>query len=284
LERARTVAIQIVTDIATSGLDAIASTSAGTFKNFQRRPFIGRALAKGRVTWFSIPNPIDPALLKQPPPRLSEVSVHIPEIVSAGRLVPQKRFDVFLAAIAEVRKVREVHATIFGEGRLLGALQRQAKSLGIKEIVEFRPFESDLDRVYGHADLFALTSDFEGFGNVIVEALAYGLPVVATDAPYGPTEILDEGQYGLVVPRGDHRRIAEAMLAALPGGPEHARLIATARQRAERYAADRVAQEMHDCAATVAERRRRQRNGQLAHPVAPASPRNAATSIRPPSA
>ena len=274
MERLTRRASQFATYIATSRVDAIASTSAGTIATFERSAFVGNALAAGRVAWYNIPNPIDPALLNRPRIHASHATHRVPKIVSAGRLVPQKRFDVFLQALAEVRKVREIRAVLFGDGALLKDLRRQAASLHVDGIVDFRPFEHDLDKIYRDADLFVLTSDFEGFGNVIVEALAYGLPVVATDAPYGPSEILGNGRYGLLTPCGDQRKVAAAILAALPGGPDHARLVSRARQRAARYTAPEVAQEMRDCAAMVSSRRQLASKTRIMEPIGLAAPRN----------
>lgn len=252
-------AVRLVTDMAASLADVIASPSAGTAERFAGRPFVSRALRTGRTAWYNIPNPLDPALLIKRSSNKGADSSDVSRIVTAGRLVPQKRFDLFISAIAALQTTREVSGTIFGDGPLRGALLRQAADLGLEGKLRIEPFQHDLDLIYGKADVFVLTSDFEGFGNVIVEALAFGLPVVSTNAPYGPAEILGGGQFGLLVPCGDFRQVAAAISSALPGGSHRERLQASAQGRAQRYAAPRVAAEMYACA--IEARRRRQTSG-----------------------
>jgi glycosyltransferase involved in cell wall biosynthesis len=261
--RVRHGAVRLVTDIAASFVDAIASPSAGTAERFAGRPFVGRALKTGMTAWHHIPNPLDPALLRKRSPRRADNSSDVPRVVTAGRLVPEKRFDLFISAIAELQKTRAVRGTIFGEGPLRGALLRQAADLGLEGKLSIEPFQHDLDSIYGKADVFVLTSDYEGFGNVIVEALAFGLPVVSTNAPFGPSEILGGGQFGLLVPCGDFRQVAAAVSSALPGGPDHERLQASAQGRAQRYAAPRIAAEMYACALEARQRRRTHRGRPL---------------------
>jgi glycosyltransferase involved in cell wall biosynthesis len=90
------------------------------------------------------------------------------------------------------------------------------------------------------ADLFALSSDHEGFGNVLVEAMALGVPVVATDCPYGPREILAGGQYGLLVPPGDERALADGLLSLLRDSDARSRLSVDGRRRAQDFAIEKI--------------------------------------------
>lgn len=87
----------------------------------------------------------------------------------------------------------------------------------LKDVIEFHPFTNQLEKFYENADLFVLTSAWEGFGNVIVEALQFGLTVVATDCDYGPREILENGLYGHLVPVGDHTKLAELIYKCVIG-------------------------------------------------------------------
>jgi glycosyltransferase involved in cell wall biosynthesis len=200
-------------------------------------------ISRRDIPVVTLPNPIDPYLLateRKSPSQASE-----PLIVAAGRLVRRKRFDIFLESIAKVRQVRPVRASLFGEGPCLDELIALAQQLGISEIVSFNGFAPELSTIYGSADLFVMTSDYEGFGNVLVEALAFGLPVVSTDAPFGPAEILGGGAFGLLASCGDSDGVTAAILRCLPGGPDHERLRANARDRASHYAAPRLAQQMY---------------------------------------
>jgi glycosyltransferase involved in cell wall biosynthesis len=104
---------------------------------------------------------------------------------------------------------------LVGTGQGEAGLRAIAGDLGIAGRVIFAGFHPDPTPFYWTADLFVLSSDYEGFGNVIVEALACGTPVVSTDCPSGPAEILEHGKYGSLVPVGDPDALAKAMEAAL---------------------------------------------------------------------
>ena len=113
-----------------------------------------------------------------------------------------------------------------GDGAGRDALLSLAQELGVADRVILAGFHPDPTPFYKTADLFVLSSDYEGFGNVIVEALACGTPVVSTDCPSGPGEILDGGRFGRLVPVDDAEAMAEAMHAALdapadPGALKH---------------------------------------------------------------
>jgi glycosyltransferase involved in cell wall biosynthesis len=197
-----------------------------------------------------VPNGIEPAVLESG--ARVRATTAVPNIVSVGRLAPSKRFDLLIDAVGRVVQARPVTLTIFGVGPLLGALRDQAQAAGLADSVRFAGFEQDLARVYGEADAFVLASDYEAFGNVVVEALSFGLPAVVTDAPFGPAEIVDHGRYGLVVERNRPDLLAEAILRVLPGGPDHDRLSSDARARAAGYAGPLVARQLHGFLAELA--------------------------------
>lgn len=190
----------------------------------------------------TLPNPVDPQLLSV---SARGGRIGLPHVVTAGRLVPRKRFDVFLKAISEVSRVQPVRATIFGEGPSEECLKGLVGRLGLREVVTFRGYVSEQREIYEDADVFVMTSDYEGFGNVVAEALAVGLPVVSTEAPYGPADILNHGEFGVLAGCGDWRGIANGILACLPGGPEHERLRSRARERSRLFAAPDVAKRMY---------------------------------------
>ena len=191
-----------------------------------------------------VPNGIEPALLDAAP--LARRGSGTPRIVSVGRLVPSKRFDLLIEAVRRVVAVRPVELAVYGVGPQRHVLEQQARAAGLETVVRFGGFENDLARVYGGADVFVLASDHEAFGNVVIEALAFGLPAVVTDAPFGPAEILDHGRYGLVVERGRADLLADAILRALPGGADHDRLSRSAAARAASYAAPLMARRLYD--------------------------------------
>lgn len=137
-------------------------------------------------------------------------------ILSVGRLHRQKNFFFLISAFKEVyKKDDSSRLLIIGEGgekeRLLSLIEDE----GLSEVVKIFGFQKNLYPYYENSDVFALTSDWEGFGNVLVEALSVGLPVVSTNCPGGPKMILENGKYGKLVPVGDKIAYVEALLAAL---------------------------------------------------------------------
>ncbi|MGV3489726.1 MAG: glycosyltransferase [Devosia sp.] len=134
-----------------------------------------------------------------------------PVIVTAGRLTPVKDHKTLLRAFAELLDRRPARLVIFGDGPLLGELRAESEAIGIASRVLFAGYVNDPAAVYAAADLFVLSSLTEGFGNVLIEAMAAGVPVVSTDAPHGPREILEAGRLGRLVPVGDAEGLAIAM-------------------------------------------------------------------------
>lgn len=142
-----------------------------------------------------------------------------PVILGAGRLTQQKDFPSLLEAFARVRKTRPCRLIILGEGRQRENLQQRAAELGIQEHLAMPGFTPNPYVYMGHAQLFVLSSRWEGSPNVLTEAMALGVPVVATDCPSGPREILDEGRIAPLVPVGDVDALAQAMTRILDHPP-----------------------------------------------------------------
>lgn len=136
-------------------------------------------------------------------------------ILSVGRLKAQKNQRLLIEAFARLPVERRARLMLLGDGPELGDLQELARRLGVDGQVIFRSSDINPGPYYRSADLFVLSSDYEGFGLVIVEALLSGLPVVSTDCESGPREILGDGEYGALVPCGDAAALAAAVEAAL---------------------------------------------------------------------
>lgn len=136
-------------------------------------------------------------------------------IITVGTLKAQKNHALLIRAIALLNQQRPASLMILGEGDLREDLEELAAKLGISERVMMPGFHTDPWPFYASAQLFVLSSDYEGFGNVLVEAMYCGLPVVSTDCEAGPREILDGGRFGRLVPCGDVQALADAMLEAL---------------------------------------------------------------------
>lgn len=138
-----------------------------------------------------------------------------PVVLGVGRLTEQKDFPTLLRAFALVRKERAARLVILGEGEDRPELKALVDELGIAEDVDMPGF---VDNPYGYmagAAVFALSSRWEGLPTVLIEAMALGKPVVATDCPSGAREILNDGRYGTLVPVGDAKRLATGISGML---------------------------------------------------------------------
>lgn len=159
-----------------------------------------------------------------------------PVFLAVGRLNSQKDFPNLLNAFAQVRKQQVAHLIILGEGEERQALEAIIDNLGIGEDVLLPGFVKNPYAYMKHASCFVLSSQEEGLPTVLIEAMACGCPVVSTDCPSGPEEILDRGTYGLLVPIKNSEALAEAMGKTLNNPLKQEILI----QRANQYSTERV--------------------------------------------
>lgn len=139
----------------------------------------------------------------------------LPVVMGAGRLSQQKDFATLLAAFAQVVEVLPCRLIILGDGGLREALEAQVKALQLDDVVSLPGFQDNIYAWLQQADLFVLSSRWEGSPNVLTEALALGIPSVSTRCPSGPNEVLAEGKYGELVAVGDVDALAQAMLKTL---------------------------------------------------------------------
>jgi glycosyltransferase involved in cell wall biosynthesis len=194
--------------------DAIVTVSEGVGDDLAATTGLPRA----RIT--TIYNPVvtpqlaELAALEAPHPWLRAQS-EVPVIVAAGRLLPQKNFPLLLQAFARLRAQRPVRLIIFGEGNARAQLEALVGELKLGNDVALPGFITNPYAAFSRAALFVLSSDFEGLGNVVIEALACGCPVVSTNCPSGPAEILEDGRYGELVPMRDPEALAQAMARTL---------------------------------------------------------------------
>lgn len=145
------------------------------------------------------------------------------KILAVGELKAEKNYPLLLNAMVLLReRDPAVSLLILGEGSLGESLKRQVAAAGLEDCVIFAGFAHDVWPYYSAADVFVLSSNVEGFGNVLVEAMHAGTPVVSTDCLSGPGEILAGGQFGALVPCDDPNALAEALHVALstPHDPE----------------------------------------------------------------
>jgi glycosyltransferase involved in cell wall biosynthesis len=140
-----------------------------------------------------------------------------PVVLAVGRLTMQKDFSTLIQAFAQVRRARAARLLILGEGAERPVLEELVRQLGLEQDVSLPGFVTNPYPYMARASLFVLSSRWEGLPGVLIEALYCGAPLIATDCPSGPREILADGQYGQLVPVGDATALALAIEAALAG-------------------------------------------------------------------
>jgi glycosyltransferase involved in cell wall biosynthesis len=136
-------------------------------------------------------------------------------LLSVGRLELQKDYPTLFKALIRVRREFPIRLLILGEGTERANLESLVRSMGLEEVVRMPGFTSNPFRFMKRAKVFVFPSKHEGFGNVLLEAMACGVPIVSTDCPTGPREILEDGKWGNLVPVGDVDALAEAILESL---------------------------------------------------------------------
>ena len=156
-----------------------------------------------------------------------------PVILGAGRLVEQKDFPTLIRAFARLRRLRQARLMILGASKdamtteaARAALLRLAAAHGVSDDIALPGFTSNPFAFMARAAVFVLSSRYEGLPTVLIEALACGCPVVSTDCPGGPREILDNGRFGELVPVGDDAAMAEAILRTIDRPRDSERLVA----------------------------------------------------------
>ena len=189
----------------------------------------------------AVPNPVVTAeLLEQARSRPDHpwfVPNAPPIVLGVGRLVEHKDFATLLRAFAEVRAARPARLVILGDGPERAALQRLARELGVADAVDMPGWVDNPIGYMAGAGVLVLSSHWEGLPGVLIEALASGCPVVATDAPGGAAEILDHGAYGRLVPIADVRAMVAAIAETLAFPPDAERL----RRRGSEFSVERAA-------------------------------------------
>ena len=199
-----------------------------------------------------IPNVVDVTRVPVLPPR--QRAPHPGRIIAMGRFVAWKRFDLVLHALSLLpRGSAELH--LVGDGPERGALERLAGDLGVRECTRFHGYRADPFPLLTEASFGVLPSQFEPFGNVIIEMFAAGLPVVAFDVDYGPREIIRDGENGILLRDRTPGHLAEAMAGLLLDFARLKRLGANARKEAERhYGVERAVRSYEECFALLRSR------------------------------
>jgi len=142
----------------------------------------------------------------------------VPVMIACGRLTEQKAYDIMLPAFARLRARMPARLIILGEGPLLARLRALADELGVGEDVMIPGFVPDPISWFAKSDLYVMSSRCEALPTVLIEALVAGVPILSTDCPSGPREILDGGRFGDLVPVDDTEALSVAMARALEAG------------------------------------------------------------------
>lgn len=215
--------------------DAIVATSQGVADDLAAN--FGVARSKIHI----LHNPVDLDAIAQHAgePIDPELTGDHPVVAAAGRLANVKNYPLLIAALAELAPQMSVHVWILGEGPERARLEAFAAERGVGSQVRFLGFQSNPWRFIAAADVFALTSAYEGFGNVLIEAMACGTPIIATRSP-GTVEIVEDGQNGFVVDH-DPKSLASAIRHLLTHPARREELVARAKDSVAHYALPAVA-------------------------------------------
>ena len=221
------------------------------YRKAERIVAISQGIKKDLVENFNLPeekidviyNPVDIAEIET----LSvEETQHpwfksgLPIIISVGRLTRQKGYPSLINVFSRVRKSLPCRLLIIGTGEEKENLVNMVNALGLNDDVEFLGFQRNPFKYMARSSLFVLSSLYEGFGNVIVEAMALGLPVISTDCPSGPSEIIEHGKSGILVPPEDEGALEQAILNLLTNDGLRSQLSHEARIRAQYFALDKM--------------------------------------------
>lgn len=170
-------------------------------------------LTHGKVAVASISNPVDAKQLQVLANAQDDRLSNFPHsyLLTVGRLVPQKNTAMLIDAYAKISAKVSEHLVIIGAGPQQQALQQQILDYGLTDKIHLLGEIANPHPWYKRASAFVLCSDSEGYPNVLLEALAHGLPVVSTDCDFGPRQILENGRYGKLVKVGDVDGMADAI-------------------------------------------------------------------------
>jgi len=251
----------------------IVSEHASLHEHWQAKSMLKKKILKFYVGWVyklsdkvlcvskGLQNQID-VLLKNPektttihnPVRFEHVEVNEREIrtaskmlnlVAVGRIAPPKDYSTLVEAIQKIKQEHPVKLRIvggIGDTRELNKVKQEVVRCKLTEDIEFVGYTDTVEVYYKEADIFVLSSAWEGFGNVIVEAMAFGLPVVSTNCNYGPAEILANGKYGRLVNVGDSDALAAAITEEWQRPlTNKAALIS----RSQEFSEDKISQQYH---------------------------------------
>ncbi len=192
---------------------------------------------------IKINNPIDIDSVVRAAGEIPTIQLAHPSVIMSGRLTRQKGYPDAIHAWRQVlKKVPDAHLYILGEGTERESLENLIRNLSLEDSVTLLGFNPNPHNIVRQADVFLLTSLWEGFGNVLVEAMVVGTSIVATDCPSGPREILKKGECGKLVMTGSHIAIAEGLATLLIDIDLRKKYAVLARQRAVDFNVNKISE------------------------------------------
>lgn len=135
----------------------------------------------------------------------------ITRVVSVGRLNPQKNFNVLISAFSSVARKYDLELHIYGQGECEQELSKLIEKNGMQNHIFLEGYSDNVNAIYKNADMFIMSSDYEGMPNALMEAMAEGLPCISTDCETGPSDLIKSGENGILVPVNDEQAIAKAI-------------------------------------------------------------------------
>ncbi|MEV5735899.1 glycosyltransferase family 4 protein [Streptomyces sp. NPDC052292] len=205
-------------------LDVLTTVTEADARDYRRRMHLPGVRVE------ALPNSV-------PDPVLAPADGRAKMIVAAGRLVPVKRYDLLIQAFARVAcEHPDWHLRIYGAGEQRDALRARIERLGLSNNAFLMGPAAPMEAEWVKASIAVSTSSFEPFGMTIVEAMRCGLPVVSTDCPYGPAEIIQDGVDGRLVPVGDRDRLGSALLELVRDDDRRRAMGRAAAENARRFA------------------------------------------------
>lgn len=174
-------------------------------------------------------------------------SEKIPIIITIGRLIEKKGHGKLIQAFAKIKKQIPSKLVIIGEGNLRKQLERLTVKFEVEKDIAFLGWQENPYKYISKSNIFVLSSNSEPFGLVVVEAMVCGIPVVSFDCESGPREILDNGEYGILVPVGDIEGLSEAVINILKNNDLREKIIQRAKKRVHIFNTKDIAKEYMKC-------------------------------------
>lgn len=199
-------------------------------------------------------NGIDEAVFDRAPKPAPDLPPGRPRVLTIGRLAQQKGYADLIEAFVHIHDATRAHLIIVGSGPLEAALREQARSLNLNAAVHFLGSRTDVAELLTAADLFVSSSLWEGFPTIVIEAMALGIPVVATNVS-GSRELVQPGETGLLVPPGQADALSSAVISLLTDKALADHMARSARQHARRFTIQSMIAGYAEIYATLCERR-----------------------------